>query len=70
LLINENQDLSRIPEILDRLGCEIVAIRARRSGETFVEVRVLLKGDALVAFKATEVPKDFLYTCLFAKYLC
>ena len=59
-LIIENPDLSCIPEILDRHIFKVAVILVRRSGETFIEARVLLEGNTFVVLEATEVPKDFL----------
>ena len=69
-LISENPDLSCIPEILDRHIFKVAAILARRSGETFIEARVLLEGNTFFVLEAAEVPKNFFRTCIFTEHLC
>ncbi len=69
-LIGENPDLISCPKILDWVDFKVVAIRGRGTGEIFVEVRVLLEGDALLVLEAAEVPKDLFHTCFFTKDLC
>jgi hypothetical protein len=69
-IISEDPDLSRVPEILDRLIFKVAAVLAFHSGEAIVEARVLLESETLFALEAAEVPKNFFQLRLSTKHLC